>query len=70
MATRTYSLKFSDGKRCTAIVMDGEASEEKVQSDMREQFKRGYLQEIVSVKAKTKQEPSLEPGSVRGPVDT
>lgn len=52
MATRTYSLRFSDGKRCTAIVMDGEVSEEKVQSDMRDQFKRGYLQEVISVKAK------------------
>lgn len=45
MTTACYTLKFADGKRCTAIVMDFE-SEEKSDKDLKAQFKIGYLIEV------------------------
>lgn len=46
MTTSCYTLKFADGKRCTAIVMDFE-SEEKSSEDLKAQFKIGYLIEVI-----------------------
>lgn len=45
MTTACYTLKFADGKRCTAIVMDFE-SDEKSDKDLKSQFKIGYLIEV------------------------
>ena len=45
MTTTCYTLKFADGKRCTAIVMYFE-SEEKSDKDLKGQFKVGYLIEV------------------------
>lgn len=46
MTTACYTLKFADGKRCTAIVMNFE-SEEKSSEDLKAQFKIGYLIEVI-----------------------
>ena len=50
--TRRYTIHFTDGKRATVIVMDGELTDEKVQYDLRSQFKAGYVERIIEEKKK------------------
>lgn len=57
MTTTCYTLKFADGKRCTAIVMAFESDEKSV-ADLKSQFKPGYLVEVNRTTAQEKESPS------------
>lgn len=57
MTTICYTLKFADGKRCTAIVMAFESDEKSV-ADLKSQFKPGYLVEVKRIATNEKEIPS------------
>lgn len=57
MTTICYTLKFADGKRCTAIVMAFESDEKSV-ADLKSQFKPGYLVEFSRTISNEKESPS------------
>lgn len=57
MTTTCYTLKFADGKRCTAIVMAFDSDEKSV-ADLKSQFKPGYLVEVSRTTTQEKEIPS------------
>lgn len=57
MTTTCYTLKFADGKRCTAIVMEFESDEKSV-ADLKSQFKPCYLVEVRRTTTQEKESPS------------